>query len=228
MPPYRAIPGRMPRLLRGVTLAGGPGRARRTRVRVDHLRGPRPTPAMADLGSLPGQPRAAPPPVRREHPSREEEPGHPRRAIGNAAAELFEAFGARSTLAASKPRRRVHGVAELPGLIDGHQIVVITAPLNDGTPNLVDKGFLSAALGALAWRGWMEWCRRWCGVGVRRLLPSACSVGATARRFADQGSRPVRQAGRTTSAWSTRASGKARSSRTRSGPTRCTRMPMSW
>ncbi|MFB9930951.1 NAD(P)-dependent oxidoreductase [Amycolatopsis halotolerans] len=65
-------------------------------------------------------------------------------AIGNATAKLFDAFGANSTLVASKSRPGVHGVAELPGLIPGHQIVVITAPLNDGTLNLVDKGFLAA------------------------------------------------------------------------------------
>ncbi len=64
-------------------------------------------------------------------------------AIGTATARLFDAFGARSTLVASRPRPGVHGVAELPGLIRGHQIVVITAPLNDGTLNLVDKGFLA-------------------------------------------------------------------------------------
>ncbi|RJQ84773.1 phosphoglycerate dehydrogenase [Amycolatopsis panacis] len=65
-------------------------------------------------------------------------------AIGNATARLFGALGAHSTLIASKPRQGVSGADDLPDLIRGHQIVVITAPLNDSTLNLVDKGFLAA------------------------------------------------------------------------------------
>jgi phosphoglycerate dehydrogenase-like enzyme len=38
----------------------------------------------------------------------------------------------------------VHAASEIPDLIAGHDIVVITAPLNDQTLNLVDKQFLAA------------------------------------------------------------------------------------
>lgn len=65
-------------------------------------------------------------------------------AIGMATARLLKAFGAESTLVASTERNGIHGAQELPALIGGHQIVVITAPLNDATLNLVDKQFLAA------------------------------------------------------------------------------------
>ncbi|MFC3449846.1 NAD(P)-dependent oxidoreductase [Amycolatopsis speibonae] len=65
-------------------------------------------------------------------------------SIGKATARLLDAFGAKSTLVASTARSGVHGAAELPDLIGGHQVVVITAPLNDATLNLVDKDFLAA------------------------------------------------------------------------------------
>ncbi len=65
-------------------------------------------------------------------------------SIGKATARLLDAFGAVSTLVASRARDGIHGAAELPALIGGHQIVVITAPLNEATHNLVDKEFLAA------------------------------------------------------------------------------------
>ncbi|WP_228688261.1 NAD(P)-dependent oxidoreductase [Amycolatopsis keratiniphila] len=65
-------------------------------------------------------------------------------SIGMATARLLDAFGANSTLVASVARDGIHGAVELPALVSGHQIVVITAPLNDATLNLVDKDFLAA------------------------------------------------------------------------------------
>lgn len=64
--------------------------------------------------------------------------------IGTAVARMLEPFGATATLVASTARGGVHGADELPGLIGGHQIVVITAPLTDATRGLVDAAFLAA------------------------------------------------------------------------------------
>jgi phosphoglycerate dehydrogenase-like enzyme len=52
-------------------------------------------------------------------------------------------FGATSTLVASTARGDVHAASELPGLVSGHDIVVITAPLNEATRDLVAKSFLA-------------------------------------------------------------------------------------
>ncbi|MEU4517827.1 NAD(P)-dependent oxidoreductase [Amycolatopsis sp. NPDC024027] len=65
-------------------------------------------------------------------------------SIGSAVARLFAAFGAGSTLVARSSRDGVYAASEMPGLIRGHDIVVITAPLNAETTNLVDEKFLSA------------------------------------------------------------------------------------
>jgi phosphoglycerate dehydrogenase-like enzyme len=65
-------------------------------------------------------------------------------SIGSAVARLFAAFGTESTLVASTSRDGVHAASEIPNLIKGQHIVVITAPLNDKTENLVDKDFLAA------------------------------------------------------------------------------------
>lgn len=65
-------------------------------------------------------------------------------SIGSAVARLFAAFGTESTLVASASRDGVHAASEIPDLITGHDIVVITAPLNNQTLNLVDKQFLAA------------------------------------------------------------------------------------
>ncbi|QFU85731.1 NAD(P)-dependent oxidoreductase [Amycolatopsis sp. YIM 10] len=64
--------------------------------------------------------------------------------IGTAVARMLEPFGATVTLVASTARGDVHGADELPGLIGGHEIVVITAPLTDATRGLVDSTFLAA------------------------------------------------------------------------------------
>lgn len=65
-------------------------------------------------------------------------------AIGTAVAERLRPFGALPTLVASHARDGVHGPDEVPGLLPDHDIVVITAPLNDHTRRLVDKAFLAA------------------------------------------------------------------------------------
>lgn len=65
-------------------------------------------------------------------------------SIDTAVARLFAAFDTESTLVASTSRAGVHAASEIPDLIPGHHIVVITAPLNDKTLNLVDKQFLAA------------------------------------------------------------------------------------
>jgi phosphoglycerate dehydrogenase-like enzyme len=65
-------------------------------------------------------------------------------SIGTATARLLTAFSATATLVASTARDDVHAASELPGLIGGHDIVVITAPLNEATRGLVDKSFLAA------------------------------------------------------------------------------------
>ncbi|WP_233225719.1 NAD(P)-dependent oxidoreductase [Amycolatopsis sp. CA-126428] len=64
-------------------------------------------------------------------------------SIGSAVARLFTAFGTESTLVASTSREGVHAASEIPTLLAGHHIVVITAPLNDKTRDLVDKNFLT-------------------------------------------------------------------------------------
>ncbi|KDN23923.1 NAD(P)-dependent oxidoreductase [Amycolatopsis rifamycinica] len=65
-------------------------------------------------------------------------------SIGTAVARLFAAFGTESTLVASKSRNGIHAASEIFDLIGGHHIVVITAPLNDETRNLVDRDLLAA------------------------------------------------------------------------------------
>jgi phosphoglycerate dehydrogenase-like enzyme len=65
-------------------------------------------------------------------------------SIGSAVARLFAAFGTESTLVASASRDGIHAASEIPDLIAGHDIVVIVAPLNDETLNLVDEQFLAA------------------------------------------------------------------------------------
>ncbi len=65
-------------------------------------------------------------------------------SIGKAVARRLDGFDATTTLVASTAREGVHAPAELPNLIPGHQIVVVTAPLNDDTYKLVDARFLSA------------------------------------------------------------------------------------
>ncbi|MBP2340210.1 phosphoglycerate dehydrogenase-like enzyme [Saccharothrix coeruleofusca] len=64
-------------------------------------------------------------------------------SIGTAVARKLEAFDATTTLVASAAREGVHASAELSDLIPGHQVVVVTAPLNEGTRKLVNAKFLS-------------------------------------------------------------------------------------
>lgn len=65
-------------------------------------------------------------------------------SIGSAVARKLEAFDAQSTLVASSSRPGVHGPDEIPHLIAGHSVVVVTAPLTDDTLGLVDAKFLAA------------------------------------------------------------------------------------
>ncbi|MFI9449212.1 NAD(P)-dependent oxidoreductase [Amycolatopsis sp. NPDC052450] len=65
-------------------------------------------------------------------------------AIGSEVARRLAVFGARSTLVANHARHGVYGSNEIPGIVPGHSIVVITAPLTDKTRNMVDSDFLSA------------------------------------------------------------------------------------
>ncbi|MBB5958427.1 phosphoglycerate dehydrogenase-like enzyme [Saccharothrix tamanrassetensis] len=65
-------------------------------------------------------------------------------SIGMSVARRLAAFDATSTLVASSARAGIHGSAELPNLIGGHSVVVITAPLNRDTYRLVDGNFLAA------------------------------------------------------------------------------------
>jgi phosphoglycerate dehydrogenase-like enzyme len=65
-------------------------------------------------------------------------------SIGMAASRLLAAFSATSTLVASTARGDIHGTDEIPYLIAGHDIVVITAPINESTNGLVGREFLAA------------------------------------------------------------------------------------
>lgn len=65
-------------------------------------------------------------------------------SIGNAVARKVSAFEAESTLVASKARDGVHGPDELPHLIAGHAVVVVTTPLTNETSGLIDSKFLAA------------------------------------------------------------------------------------
>ncbi|GAA3621464.1 2-hydroxyacid dehydrogenase [Lentzea roselyniae] len=65
-------------------------------------------------------------------------------SIGIAVARKLEAFEAESTLVASSARNGVHGPDELPQLIPGHAVVVVTTPLTETTAGLVDAKFLAA------------------------------------------------------------------------------------
>jgi phosphoglycerate dehydrogenase-like enzyme len=66
---------------------------------------------------------------------------------GNIAAAVVDRlvpFGALTTLVGSTAREGVHGPTELPALLPDHDIVVIAAPLTEGTRGMVDKDFLAA------------------------------------------------------------------------------------
>lgn len=65
-------------------------------------------------------------------------------AIGTAVAKRLEVFEASATLVARSARGGVHSVTALPGLVGNHDVVVIAAPVNEGTLGLVNKDFLAA------------------------------------------------------------------------------------
>lgn len=64
-------------------------------------------------------------------------------SIGLAVARKLEAFDAETTLVASMARNGVHGPDELPYLVPGHSVVVLTTPINEATVGLVDAKFLA-------------------------------------------------------------------------------------
>jgi phosphoglycerate dehydrogenase-like enzyme len=64
--------------------------------------------------------------------------------IGTRIAAAVRLFDGATTLVARSARDGVHAVAELPGLIAGHDIVVIAAPHTRETDRLVDAGFLAS------------------------------------------------------------------------------------
>ncbi|MEV6559072.1 2-hydroxyacid dehydrogenase [Nocardia sp. NPDC051756] len=66
---------------------------------------------------------------------------------GDLAAELVRrltGFDTAVTLVGSRARDGVHGVDELPGLIPGHEVVVLTVPVTSRTTGMVDAAFLAA------------------------------------------------------------------------------------
>lgn len=69
-------------------------------------------------------------------------------SIGAAVARRLVAFEAEVVRVASAAREsedgHVHGVDELPALLPGVDVVVVTLPLTDATRGLVDAGFLAA------------------------------------------------------------------------------------
>lgn len=65
-------------------------------------------------------------------------------SIGTAIATRLTAFDATATLVSRTARDGVHSTHELPGLVGGHDVVVISAPLNESTKGLVNKEFLAA------------------------------------------------------------------------------------
>ncbi|WP_238412486.1 NAD(P)-dependent oxidoreductase [Saccharothrix deserti] len=64
-------------------------------------------------------------------------------SIGLAVARRLETFNASCTLVASVAREGIHGAVELPSLVRGQHVVVITAPLTDRTRGLVNAEFLA-------------------------------------------------------------------------------------
>ncbi len=65
-------------------------------------------------------------------------------AIGTAVAQRVRVFEAEATLVGRTAREGVCSADALPELIESHQIVVIAAPVNEGTRGLVNKDFLAA------------------------------------------------------------------------------------
>lgn len=64
--------------------------------------------------------------------------------IGERVGAAVQVFDAEVTLVARRERPGVHTVAELPGLLPEHDIVVLALPLTPETTGLVDAAFLAA------------------------------------------------------------------------------------
>jgi phosphoglycerate dehydrogenase-like enzyme len=64
--------------------------------------------------------------------------------IGRRVAAAVEVFDAHVTFVARHVREGVHGLAELPGLLPQHDIVVVATPHTPETHHLVDAAFLAA------------------------------------------------------------------------------------
>jgi phosphoglycerate dehydrogenase-like enzyme len=68
--------------------------------------------------------------------------------VGKAIEHRLIAFETSVTRVASRARTedggKVHGIAELPGLLPDHDIVVVAVPYSDSTRHLIDDAFLSA------------------------------------------------------------------------------------
>jgi phosphoglycerate dehydrogenase-like enzyme len=63
--------------------------------------------------------------------------------VGTAVARRLQGFEVTVTPVASRARDGVRGVDELPDLLPGHDLVVLTVPLTDRTQHLVDAAFLA-------------------------------------------------------------------------------------
>ena len=64
--------------------------------------------------------------------------------LGRQLVRRLSAFDATATVVASTARDGVHGVDELPGLLGGHDAVVLMVPLTERTRGMVDAAFLAA------------------------------------------------------------------------------------
>jgi phosphoglycerate dehydrogenase-like enzyme len=63
--------------------------------------------------------------------------------VGTAVERRLQGFDVVVTRVASRARAGVHGVDELPDLLPGHDVVILTVPLTDRTRRLVDAAFLA-------------------------------------------------------------------------------------
>ncbi len=64
--------------------------------------------------------------------------------IGRRIAAALSVFGAVCSFVARSPRADVHGIDELPAMLPGADIVVVSLPHTDATHHLVDAQFLAA------------------------------------------------------------------------------------
>jgi phosphoglycerate dehydrogenase-like enzyme len=63
--------------------------------------------------------------------------------VGTAVGRRLEGFEVSVTPVASRARKGVHGVDELPDLLPEHDVVILTVPLTDRTRRLADAAFLA-------------------------------------------------------------------------------------